>query len=75
MLQSCCERCSRVMDYPSEFRSWLRVQSGGDVRIVDELIYAHPGPTWQVSSREMQVLPQASPAERPLQQVRAAGAG
>jgi len=30
--------------------------------------HAHPGPTWQVLLREMQVLPQALPTEQTLQQ-------
>lgn len=37
--------------------------------------HAHPGPTWQVLLREMQVLPQALPTEQTLQQVRATGVG
>jgi hypothetical protein len=37
--------------------------------------HAHPAPTWQVLSREMQVLPHALPTVQTLQQERATGVG
>ena len=40
----------------------------GGVRDAGELIYAHPGPTWQVLSFEMRVLPQVLPTVQIVQQ-------